>query len=151
MALTLTLPSADGSALQRYTLRGTAPIAAPAQPPLFDRIAYAAAHVVADPRSNADPAVQAAIDWDATLAYRRRLWSLGLGVAEAMDTAQRGMGIDWPTALELIRRSLDAAKDRPGALIASGAGTDHLPADASVTVDDVIRAYEEQVEAIEAL
>src|ERR1700740_2823120 len=151
MALTLTLPSADGSALQRYTLRGTAPIAAPAQPPLFDRIAYAAAHVVADPRSNADPAVQAAIDWDATLAYRRRLWSLGLGVAEAMDTAQRGMGLDWPTSLELIRRSLDAARDVPGARVASGCGTDHLAPEAARGVDDVIRAYEEQMAAIEKL
>ena len=79
------------------------------------------------------------------------LWDLGLGVAEAMDTAQRGMGLDWPTALELIRRSLDAAKGRPGALIASGAGTDHLAPGADVTVDDVIRAYEEQIEAIEAM
>ena len=72
------------------------------------------------------PGSTRAIDWDATIAFRRHLWSLGLGVAEAMDTAQRGMGLDWPTSLELIRRSLDAAKDLPGALIACGAGTDHL-------------------------
>ena len=108
-------------------------------------------HVTADPLADNDPWIDAAIDWDKTIAFRNYIWDLGLGVAEAMDTAQRGMGIDWPTALELIRRSLDAAKDRPGALIASGAGTDHLAADAGVTVDDVIRAYEEQVEAIEAL
>jgi hypothetical protein len=75
----------------------------------FNRIAYSAAHVVADPRAAIDPWLQCAVDWDATIAYRRHLWSLGLGVAEAMDTAQRGMGLDWPTSLELIRRSLDAA------------------------------------------
>ncbi len=115
------------------------------------RIAYSAVHVTADPLADNDPWIDTAIDWDRTIAFRNYIWDLGLGVAEAMDTAQRGMGIDWPTALELIRRSLDAAKDRPGALIASGAGTDHLAADAGVTVDDVIRAYEEQVEAIEAL
>ena len=85
-----------------------------------------------------DPWLDAAIDWDATIAYRRHLWSLGLGVAEAMDTAQRGMGLDWPTSLELIRRSLDAAQGCPGALIASGAGTDHLEPSPSVTIDDVI-------------
>ena len=83
--------------------------------------------------------------------FRRHLWSLGLGVAEAMDTAQRGMGMDWPTSLELIRRTLDAAKDFPGALIGSGAGTDHLAPGDSVTIDDVIRAYEEQCAAIEKL
>src|SRR4249920_2007754 len=85
-----------------------------------------AAHVVADARAAIDPWLDCAIDWDATLAYRQHLWRLGLGVAEAMDTAQRGMGLDWPTSLELIRRSLDAARDHPGALIGSGAGTDHL-------------------------
>jgi len=72
-------------------------------------------------------------------------------VAEAMDTAQRGMGLDWPTSLELIRRSLDAARDMPGALIASGAGTDHLEPEAAKSIDDVMRAYEEQVAAIEKL
>ena len=91
------------------------------------------------------------IDWDTTIAFRRHLWSLGLGVAEAMDTAQRGMGMDWPNSLELIRRSLDAAKDFPGALIGSGAGTDHLAPSADVTIDDVIRAYEEQCAAVEKL
>ena len=117
----------------------------------FSRVAYAAAHVVADPLAEANPWQDCAIDWQATIEYRRSLWQLGLGVAEAMDTAQRGMGMDWPTSLELIRRSLDAAKDIPGALLASGAGTDQLlPADAR-SVDDVIRAYEEQVGAIENL
>ncbi|MBL8386051.1 MAG: dihydrodipicolinate synthase family protein [Burkholderiales bacterium] len=117
----------------------------------FTRIAYSAAHVVADPLAEHDPWLDCAIDWDATIAYRRRLWRLGLGVAEAMDTAQRGMGLDWPTSLELIRRSIDAAKEIPGALLASGAGTDHLDPAAARSVDDVIRAYEEQIAAIEKL
>ncbi len=132
-----------------YTLReyGAATTDAALQP-----IAYSAAHVVADPLAAIDPWLQCAVDWDTTMAYRRRLWSLGLGVAEAMDTAQRGMGLDWPTSLELIRRSLDAARDfGPAALVASGCGTDHLNLDQVKTVDDVIRGYEEQMEAIEAL
>ena len=149
MPLSLTLPASDGS-LQTYALRGTPP----PQPPAgvrFNRIAYSAAHVVADPLAAIDPWLQSAVDWDATIAYRRYLWSLGLGVAEAMDTAQRGMGLDWPTSLELIRRSLDAARDVPGALVASGCGTDHLAPEDAQSVDDVIRAYEQQMEAIEAL
>lgn len=152
MAITLSLPTADGT-LQPYTLQDVAPVAAQrgAGRLPFNRIAYSAAHVVADPLAAIDPWLQCAIDWDATIAYRQRLWGLGLGVAEAMDTAQRGMGLDWPTSLELIRRSLDAARDHPGALVASGCGTDHLALDAVRSVDDVIRAYEEQMEAIEAL
>jgi hypothetical protein len=106
---------------------------------------------VADPRAAIDPWLQCAVDWDTTIAYRVRLWRMGLGVAEAMDTAQRGMGLDWPTSLELIRRSLDAAKDVPGALIASGCGTDHLAVEDTRSVDDVMRAYEEQMGAIEKL
>lgn len=149
MALSLNLPQADGS-LARYALQG-APLALPAARPAFNRIAYSAAHVVADPRAAIDPWLQCAVDWDATIAYRQRLWSLGLGVAEAMDTAQRGMGLDWPTSLELIRRSLDAARDVPGALVASGCGTDHLAPEDAKSVDDVIRAYEEQMAAIEKL
>ena len=146
--LTLKLPVAGGR-LDPYALRGAAPFAATAPAKPFTRIAYSAAHVVADPLASVDPWLTATIDWDATIATRRRLWSLGLGVAEAMDTAQRGMGLDWPTSLELIERSLDAARDVPGALVASGCGTDHLdPADAK-GVDDVIRAYEEQMAAIE--
>src|SRR6185312_10672892 len=117
--------------------------------PKFDRVALAAAHVVADPLADNDPWLTAAIDWDATIAYRRHLWSLGLGVAEAMDTAQRGMGLDWPNALELIRRSVEASRGIPGAVVYSGVGTDQL-APASSTLDDVIRAYEEQVAAVEA-
>ena len=150
MSLTLKLPTNDGR-LQDYALRRSEPIATAPPGTRFNRIAYSAAHVVADPLAAIDPWLQCAVDWDATIAYRRRLWSLGLGVAEAMDTAQRGMGLDWPTSLELIRRSLDAARDMPGALVASGCGTDHLPAESARSVDDVIRAYEEQMEAIEQL
>jgi hypothetical protein len=149
MALTLSLPTANRS-LAPYTLKGSVP-AKPAAGVKFNRIAYSAAHVVADPLAVVDPWLQAAVDWDTTIAYRQHLWSLGLGVAEAMDTAQRGMGLDWPTSLELIRRSLDAAKDVPGALVASGCGTDHLNLDEVKSVDDVIRGYEEQMAAIEKL
>ncbi len=145
---TLNLPTAGGQ-LAAYTTKPAKKFPA-AQPP-FNRIAYAAAHVVADPLADRDPWVDSAIDWDTTIAFRRHIWSLGLGVAEAMDTAQRGMGMDWPTSLELIRRSIDAAKDFPGALLGNGAGTDHLAPSASVSVDDVIRAYEEQCAAIEKL
>ncbi len=124
---TLNLPVAGGK-LAPYTTRPARTF--PAAKPPFNRIAYAAAHVVADPMADGDPWLDAAIDWERTIAFRRHLWSLGLGVAEAMDTAQRGMGMDWPASLELIRRSLDAARDFPGALIGSGAGTDHLEAGA---------------------
>ncbi|MDB5944648.1 MAG: dihydrodipicolinate synthase family protein [Ramlibacter sp.] len=157
MALTLQLPvlsssngPSAGGTLQAYTLRGASPVK-PAPGVRFNRIAYSAAHVVANPRAAIDPWLQCAVDWDATIAYRQRLWSLGLGVAEAMDTAQRGMGLDWPTSLELIRRSLDAAKDVPGALVASGCGTDHLVLEDVKTVDQVVAGYEEQMAAIEKL
>ncbi len=123
----------------------------PRATPPFPRIALAAAHVVANPLAEQDPWLDAKIDWDRTIAYRKHLWSLGLGVAEAMDTAQRGMGLDWTATQELIRRSLDAMRDMPGAVMASGAGTDHLAPGPDVTVDAVIRAYEEQCEAIEAM
>ncbi len=149
MPLTLVLPCPDGS-LRPCTLRST-PQAKPKTGIRFNRIAYSAAHVVANPRADINPSLDCAIDWDATIAYRQHLWSLGLGVAEAMDTAQRGMGLDWPTSLELIGRSLDAAKGIPGALVASGCGTDHLDIEQAKTVDDVIRGYETQMEAIEKL
>jgi hypothetical protein len=112
------------------------------------RVAFAAAHVVVDPLRTKEPLTEAVIDWDATLKYREYLWSLGFGVAEAMDTAQRGMGLDWPLALELIRRSTAAAR-ATGALVASGAGTDHLAAGKAYTLQEVIEAYLEQCEAIE--
>ena len=145
---TLNLPIAGGKVAPYAT---KPPRNFPAAKPPFNRIAYAAAHVVADPMADGDPWLDAAIDWERTIAFRRHLWSLGLGVAEAMDTAQRGMGMDWPASLELIRRSLDAAKDFPGALIGSGVGTDHLEAGTGVTIDDVTRAYEEQCAAVEKL
>lgn len=144
---TLILPDADGRLVPFTT---TAPRGFPemASGP-FNRIAFSAVHVVADPLAAADPWLGCALDWDTTIAYRKRLWALGLGVAEAMDTAQRGMGLDWPTSLELIRRSVDAARDHPGALVFSGCGTDHLAPGPGVTVADVIAAYEQQAEAIE--
>ena len=145
---TLNLPTAVGT-VEAYTT-GTPGNFATARPP-YPRVAYAAAHVVADPLAEQDPWLDAKIDWDRTIAFRRHLWSLGLGVAEAMDTAQRGMGLDWTGAQELIRRSLGAARDFPDAIIASGAGTDHLAPGPDVTVDDVIRAYEEQCEAVEGM
>ena len=150
--LTLTLPDLSGK-LQPYALQGNPLVSPPSgQRSAFNRIVYSAAHVVADPLAAIDPWLQCAVDWDATIAYRQHLWSLGLGVAESMDTAQRGMGLDWPTSLELIRRSLDAARDfGPGALVASGCGTDHLVLENVTTVDQVIQAYEEQMEAIEKL
>jgi hypothetical protein len=105
--------------------------------------------VVADPLADVDPWLSAAVDWDRTIAFREHIWDLGLGVAEAMDTAQRGMGLDWPTSLELIQRSVRAAKARGNALVFSGAGTDHLAAEDAKSLDDVIRAYEEQIAAVE--
>ena len=143
------LPRGDGTS-RSHTLRPPRAWSLPPAGAHFNRIAYAAAHVVADPLSSADPWLQSAIDWENTLAYRSYLWSLGLGVAEAMDTAQRGMGLDWPASLELIDRSLELAHATPGARIACGAGTDHLEPRPSTTIDEVIAAYELQCEAIEA-
>jgi hypothetical protein len=145
---TLNLPVAGGK-LAPYTTRMPQNFPPADQP--FNRIAYAAAHVVPDPLADRDPWLEAAIDWDATMDFRRYVWSLGLGIAEAMDTAQRGMGTDWPTSLQLIQRTLEAAQDFAGALVGSGVGTDHLAADDGVSVDDVIRAYEDQCAAVEKL
>ena len=145
--LKIALPVAGGK-LEVYRLRGPKVFAKPSKP--FTRIAYAAAHVVADPLSAKEPWLEAAIDWDATLAYRRHLWSWGFGVAEAMDTAQRGMGLDWQASLLLIKKVLEEAKSFPGAVVASGAGTDHLPA-GTHSVGKIVAAYEEQCGAIERL
>ncbi len=145
---TLPLPTSDGR-IETFATGAPRDFPAVADWP-FNRIAYAATHVVPDARADNDPWIDAAVDWDRTIAFRRHLWSLGLGVAEAMDTAQRGMGVDWPTSLELIRRSVDAAREIPGAVVASGAGTDHLAPSPDLSIDDVIRAYEEQCEAVEA-
>lgn len=147
MSISLSLPLADGGT-EAYALVGT-PTPRPAATPSFNRIAYAAAHVVSDPRRDARPWEAPAIDWERTMAFRHHLWSLGFRIAEAMDTSQRGMGLDWAGAQELIRRSLAEARAVPGADLACGAGTDHLnPADAR-SLDDVIRAYEEQVGFVE--
>ena len=136
--LTIRLPSGD------YAVREPGHFEKPKAP--FTRRALAAAHVVADPLSTKEPWLEAAIDWEATLAYRRHLWSWGFGVAEAMDTAQRGMGLDWKNSLELIRRTVTEG----GGFVASGAGTDHLPAGVH-SLSDIIAAYEEQCAAIEKL
>lgn len=115
----------------------------------FPRVAYAAAHIVADPFAMTEPWSQAAVDWDRTMAFRHHLWRLGFRIAEAMDTSQRGMGFDWASAKELIRRSIAEARTVKGADLASGAGTDHLLPAAAKTLDDVIHAYEEQFAFVE--
>jgi len=146
-SLSLQLPTA-ARGIENYRLAASRAFPAKLEGRL-NRVAFSAAHVVSDPRADVDPWLTAAVDWDRTIAFREHVWDLGLGVAEAMDTAQRGMGLDWPTSLELIQRSVRAAKARGNALVFSGAGTDHLAAEDARTLDDVIRAYEEQVAAVE--
>jgi Protein of unknown function (DUF993) len=147
MPASLKLPRRDGL-LAPYTLTGRAPITAPPGP-IKSRIGMAAVHVVADPLATINPTLEVALDWDATLRYRHHIWSLGLAVAEAMDTSQRGMGFDWRAAKELIRRTVAEAKTVRGAVLASGAGTDHLEPGPHVTIADVEAAYEEQCAWIE--
>ena len=143
--VTVTLPRPDGTLDQRELADPPAwPV--PAEP-FASRVAFAAAHVVADPFGANAQGAQAAIDWDDTLAFRRHLWSHGFGVAEAMDTAQRGMGLDWPATQELIRRSAAEAQAQ-GGRIAAGAGTDHLTQTASL--DEIIAGYAEQLEVVES-
>jgi hypothetical protein len=146
-SLSLKLPGANRS-METYRLAASRGFPERLQGTL-NRVAFSAAHVVSDPFADVDPWLTAAIDWDRTIAFREHIWDLGLGVAEAMDTAQRGMGLDWPTSLELIRRSVTAAKARGNALVFSGAGTDHLAPEDAKNLDDVIRAYEEQIAAVE--
>jgi len=146
-SLSLKLPCADGS-VETYRPRASRSFPARLEGTL-NRVAFSAAHVVSDPLADVDPWLRPAIDWDKTIAFREHIWDLGLGVAEAMDTAQRGMGLDWPTSLELIQRSVKAAKARGHALVFSGAGTDHLAAEHAKNLNDVIRAYEEQISSIE--
>ncbi|MFC0505556.1 dihydrodipicolinate synthase family protein [Micromonospora costi] len=146
MSVTVRLPRPDGS-LEERRLAEPARWARPARP-LTSRVAFAAAHVVADPLGDNTPGAPAAVDWESTLAFRRHLWSYGLGVAEAMDTAQRGMGLNWATTRELIDRSAAAAREA-GGRIAAGAGTDHAPPDLD-SLDDVATAYGEQIEVVEA-
>ncbi len=142
----IALPDVNGQ-LTDYHLIGTPiPPAKLGQNPA--RVVFSAAHVVADPFSPNEPTGRAAVDWTATLAFRRHLAGMGLGIAEAMDTAQRGMGLDWPGALELIRQT---RLELPEALVANGCGTDHLDLSVVHSLDDVRRAYLMQVEAIQAL
>ncbi|MGX1483485.1 hypothetical protein RKD45_002561 [Streptomyces griseus] len=130
----------------RYEPRTTPLDLTPDGAPLASRTVFSAAHVVADPYADISPDDPVAVDWDATLAFRRHLWSHGLGVAEAMDTAQRGMGLDWAGAAELIRRSAAEAKS-VGGRIACGVGTDQLTGPA--TLPEVRAAYEEQLALVE--
>ena len=143
----LRLPTPTG--LVDYTIRNS-PVTGSTTGPM-NRVAYAAAHIVADPLADIDPWEGRAIDWDLTLAFREHLWGLGLGVAEAMDTAQRGMGLDWAGAQELIRRTQAAVAARGGALVAFGAGTDQLPPGPDVSIEAVIATYEEQIGFVEGL
>ena len=144
------LPTYSGT-LEEYRLTGT-PLVPCAPKVALTRTAFAAAHVISDPMAARDPwDGRPAIDWDATLAFRHGLWDQGLGLAEAMDTAQRGMGVDWATALELIQRTMAEAKAHPmRPRVASGAGTDHLPLEALHSTDAITAAYRTQMEAIEA-
>ena len=143
----IALPDRDGQ-MRPFRL-GPASRFAPTGPAIAVRTAYAAAHVVLDPRS-ADPWREPVVDWEATLAFRRRLWGLGFKIAEAMDTAQRGMGLPWPGAKELIRRSLAEARTIEGADLACGVGTDQFGPGEAVTLDGVLAAYEEQLLHVEA-
>lgn len=141
------LPRADGT-IQPHVLRAEPVL--PLGPVKFNRTAYAAAHVVVDPFATTDPwDASPVVDWDRTLAFRERLYRLGFKVAEAMDTAQRGMGVDWPVSRELIRRSIRHARAVGGDL-ACGVGTDHLVPGPDVTLDQVEAAYREQLAVVEA-
>lgn len=147
MRRSLRLPAPDGI-LYEWRPSGRPPIE-PEPGGFVSRVAYAAAHVVADPLGDpADPSP--AIDWEATLQFRRYLWSLGLGVAEAMDTAQRGMGLDWAAAKRLIAASVGEAKNT-GALLVCGAATDQLVSGPNIGLEDVLEAYREQVAFVEGV
>ncbi|WP_424975179.1 dihydrodipicolinate synthase family protein [Dinoroseobacter sp. S124A] len=146
----LTLPTAEGG-LAPYRMRATPLVARAPRVPLT-RTAFAAAHVVSDPLRERNPwDGRPAVDWEATLRFRTGLWDQGLGLAEAMDTAQRGMGVDWLTAKELIERTMVAAKAHPlRPRVACGAGTDHKDMADLGSPEAILAAYQEQAEAIEA-
>lgn len=137
------LPGTEGKSAA-YQLMGE-PIAVRKPKTPFNRVAFAAAHVVADPLST-----QGGLDWDKSLAFRHYLLDQGFGIAEAMDTSQRGMGLDWPLAHELITRSLKSAGSE-ASRIYSGCGTDHLLPSEARSLDDVVKAYLEQLHAIQEL
>ena len=139
----INLPNATGKMLPFKLTTTPLKVRAPKKP--FNRVAFAAAHVVVDPYSSSG-----SVDWKATLAYRRYLLKQGFGIAEAMDTSQRGMGLDWPSALELIKRSIEDAGEK-ATLIYSGCGTDHLAPQDAHSLDDVMRAYDTQLNAIQKL
>ncbi len=141
----------DAGTLEPYRLTGEPLVARAPKVPLT-RTAFAAAHVISDPMRERNPwDTRPAVDWDATLAFRQGLWDQGLGLAEAMDTAQRGTGVDWPTALELIQRTMVAAKAHPlRPRVACGAGTDHLALADLGSAEAILAAYRTQAEAIEA-
>lgn len=142
------LPQADGT-LKTLTLKA-APVRPSSPQTPFNRVVYAAAHVVVDPSRTAEPWSDApAVDWDATLAFREHLYGLGFRVAEAMDTSQRGMGVGWPVARELIQRSLRHARTR-GGVAACGVGTDQLAPGPGVTLAEVEAAYREQFDVVQA-
>jgi hypothetical protein len=144
------LPTYAGT-LEDYRLSGD-PLIPRAPRVTLTRTAFAAAHVISDPLAERSPwDGRPAVDWGATLAFRHRLWDQGLGLAEAMDTAQRGMGVDWPTALDLIQRTMAEARAHPlRPRVACGAGTDHLPLSDLTSLDAILAAYRTQMEAIEA-
>ncbi|KQR02455.1 hypothetical protein ASF72_10485 [Arthrobacter sp. Leaf141] len=158
----LILPSNDGGT-REYRLRGNTSWARPTAP-LTARRAYAAAHVIPEVSADNTPGAPARLDWDATLAYRHELWSYGLGVADAMDTAQRGMGLDWAATQQLIKRTgVEAASVVAGNnaatagksvrdLVSCGAGTDQLDVATLPTgeagLKAVLEAYREQIAVV---
>lgn len=145
--MNITLPTANRELVPYELVHAVSDMPPPGVKP-HSRILYGAAHVVSDPLADTSPNGSPCLDWEATLAFRRHLWSLGLYVAEAMDTAQRGNGLDWTASQELIRRSLAEARSVSGG-IACGAGTDHLSA-RQATLESVTAAYEEQCEFVES-
>lgn len=147
MSARLRLPSADGTIVD-YQVQGGFGYADKGEP-ASSRMAFAAVHVVCDPMVDAYPGSPAAVDWDATMAFRHHVWSYGLGVAEAMDTAQRGMGLDWESAKELIRRTLRESKAVGGSTVC-GVRTDQLDPDGTYSIDEVEKAYMTQCEFVES-
>lgn len=147
MGQRISLPTQDGM-IRPYVTGRREPIIPPDSRPPRERSVLAAVHVVADPLAAVDPWSVCVVDWDATLAYRRYVWSLGLGVAEAMDTAQRGMGVPWRVVQELIRRSAAEARS-VGGRIASGVNTDQLAPNVTHSLETIERAYAEQLEFVE--